>query len=60
MIKNGERRRTPGGVFLHLLRERAAKDDRIDESKVVKTGEFFIKFVLLYLNLIDPPIFCSK
>ncbi|TRY67014.1 hypothetical protein TCAL_16953 [Tigriopus californicus] len=34
MIKNGARRRTPGGLFLHLLRVRSAKDSRIDESKV--------------------------
>ena len=30
MIKNGERRRTPGGVFLQLLRD----DDRVDKAKV--------------------------
>ena len=35
MIKNGARRRTPGGLFLHLLREWAAKDPRVDEKKVI-------------------------
>lgn len=34
MIKNGARRRTPGGLFLHLLRLKSAKDSRIDESKI--------------------------
>ena len=34
MIKNGERRRTPGGVFLQLLRDEAPVDDRIDEKEV--------------------------
>lgn len=34
MIKNGARRRTPGGIFLHLLRE--VKDERIDATKVKK------------------------
>ena len=33
MIKNGERRRTPGGVFLHLLRE-MTDDPRVDPKKV--------------------------
>ncbi len=34
MIKNGERRRTPGGIFLQLLRDDAATDERIDDKKV--------------------------
>ena len=34
MIKNGERRRTPGGVFLQLLRDAAPDDPRIEERKV--------------------------
>ena len=33
MIKNGARRRTPGGVFLHLLRE-MTDDPRVDPKKV--------------------------
>ena len=33
MIKNGARRRTPGGVFLHLLRE-INDDPRVDARKV--------------------------
>ena len=33
MIKNGARRRTPGGVFLHLLRE-MTDDPRVDPRKV--------------------------
>lgn len=33
MIKNGARRRTPGGVFLHLLRE-INDDPRVDPKKV--------------------------
>ena len=33
MIKNGARRRTPGGVFLHLLRE-INNDERVDPIKV--------------------------
>ena len=33
MIKNGARRRTPGGVFLHLLRE-INDDSRVDPKKV--------------------------
>ncbi len=28
MIKNGERRRTPGGVFLQMLRDEARTDPR--------------------------------
>ena len=32
MIMNGERRRTPGGVFLHLLR--GLKDPRVDVKEV--------------------------
>jgi hypothetical protein len=31
MIKNGARRRTPGGVFLHLLRQ--LKDPLVDPKK---------------------------
>ena len=34
MIKNGSRRRTPGGLYLQLLRDRAKEDHRIDEIKV--------------------------
>ena len=34
MIKNGSRRRTPGGLYLQLLRDRAKEDHRIDENKV--------------------------
>ncbi len=34
MIKNGERRRTPGGVYLQLLRDVAREDSRINEEKV--------------------------
>jgi len=34
MIKNGSRRRTPGGLYLQLLRDRAKEDTRIDENKV--------------------------
>jgi hypothetical protein len=33
MIKNGDRRRTPGGVFLHLLRE-LSNDPRVDPKKI--------------------------
>merc|ERR1712060_730899 len=33
MIKNGARRRTPGGVFLHLLRE-INNDPRVDPKEV--------------------------
>ena len=32
MIKNGARRRTPGGVYLHLLR--GLKDPRVDVKEV--------------------------
>ena len=34
MIKNGSRRRTPGGLYLQLLRDRAKEDTRIDANKV--------------------------
>ena len=34
MIKNGSRRRTPGGLYLQLLRDRAKEDQRIDDAKV--------------------------
>ncbi len=33
MIKNGARRRTPGGVYLHLLR--GLKDPRVDVKAVI-------------------------
>jgi len=33
MIKNGDRRRTPGGVFLHLLRE-LSNDPRVDPKRI--------------------------
>jgi len=38
MIKNGQRRRTPGGVFLHLLRELATSNTEpsIDPIKVLQ------------------------
>ena len=38
MIKNGSRRRTPGGLYLQLLRDRAKEDHRIDEIKVRYRG----------------------
>ena len=36
MIKNGERRRTPGGVFLQLLRDMGAdeEDNRVDQRQI--------------------------
>ncbi len=40
MIKNGSRRRTPGGVFLQLLRDAAKTDARVDDAKVRR---FFAK-----------------
>jgi hypothetical protein len=34
MTKSGSRRRTPGGLYLQLLRDAAKEDQRIDEIKV--------------------------
>lgn len=34
MIKNGSRRRTPGGLYLQLLRDISREDERVDALKV--------------------------
>jgi phosphorylated adapter RNA export protein len=38
MTKSGSRRRTPGGLYLQLLRDAAKEDQRIDEIKVRERG----------------------
>ena len=52
MIKNGARRRTPGGVYLHLLR--GLKDPRVDVKEVTWTGfsslYSYVKKCQLYLT----------
>ena len=40
MIKNNERRRTPGGVYLHLLREMSSNPNTKEETSA-KIKAFF-------------------
>ncbi len=49
MIKNGARRRTPGGVYLHLLR--GLKDPRVNVKEVNWTSispTFYHKLLLFH------------
>ena len=50
MIMNGSRRRTPGGVFLHLLRQ--LKDPRVDPKAVSFHVFQRVLFSFLQLELI--------
>jgi hypothetical protein len=64
MIKNGERRRTPGGVFLQLLRDTAHQDPRIDAQKVFffnfKLIMCFIIFIYIFIRLGEAFLRLSK